>query len=80
MFDFKYAVIVRLNLKVKYFHISPSDSVFFCALVHTGCFVSISGEAVCVYLWIKLQAGFSFYRLYLFNGRVKFKIRGKKIY
>lgn len=53
--------------------------VFFRVLVHTACFGSIFGEAVCacVYLWIKLLAVFSFYRLYLCNGRVKFKIREK---
>lgn len=30
-----------------------------------------------MYLWIKLQAGFSFYRLHLFNDYVKSKILGK---
>lgn len=32
-----------------------------------------------MYLWIKLQPGPPFYRLYLFNGHVKFKILGKKM-
>lgn len=32
-----------------------------------------------MYLWIKLQTGPPFYRLYLFNGHVKFKILGKII-
>lgn len=31
-----------------------------------------------MYLWIKLQPGPPFYRLYLFNGHVKFKILGEK--
>lgn len=33
--------------------------VFFCALVHTGCFVSIFGEAVCVF--VDQTAGWAFF-------------------